>query len=58
MEKLDCMNHVLKNFTIKLEDWKKEFKIGKIVDEKWRLHYRGLISKIVRECCDDEKNFS
>ena len=34
IEKLDCMNHVLKNFTVKLEDWKKEFKLGKTINEE------------------------
>jgi hypothetical protein len=42
----------MRNFTTKIETWAKDNNLTKIATSEWRNHFRGLISKIVREKCD------
>jgi len=43
LRELTVLNIFKKNFSTKLYGWKKEFKLSKIIADKWILDYRGLM---------------
>jgi hypothetical protein len=58
IEKLDCQNQFMKNFTSWIFNFKKDYKLGKIINSKWCSHYCALISKLIKEKIDDIDYFT
>ena len=45
------------NFTRMIEEWSKQFKLGKIIDKEWKNHYSALIHKLIKYKSDDLEYF-
>ena len=56
IEKIDCENHFMKNFTTYLETWTKINNVGRIVNKEWRKHYCAIVHKLIKEKSEKEED--
>ena len=58
IEKIDCSNHLMKNFTTHVLNWKKICKLdNKFFNNDWANHFTSIVHKLVKEKADVPEYF-